>query len=407
MSSVRAAYELLETGIPTAAMFDCKTNRYDILGDDNVFRSGRVVDVAVNGLFIDFCPSRRREFVHFKRVFQNMHPIIEKEVVSACTIPEANFPVDVLRPETPNGPLAWLPARIVSVARGMRRPACSVAIAEWMENGVACTDLVPLKRLRWRDHGGSAKSMASGRVAKFQPVRARDFKKRSVALPDECRHVDVDKLLLLLNDKACCSHLKDCSIIYFVDVTDGRVSFIEEERRTLHYHFLTEIRKCRDPLISRIRYIAGMLADGNSQPTSIDDVNVLSSDDWLHVFSQLDTRTQTGLRGVCCQWNSILESPVLTTCILVTSSASDYQWVCSQLHYFLLSPIFHRLRRSTQHIVLDDRQSQLTASDFLPLAGMIDYICLKAGNRLRMVHVLGFPLKLQAEASVPLNWKFF
>ncbi|XP_055348881.1 uncharacterized protein LOC129595795 [Paramacrobiotus metropolitanus] len=309
---------------------DCRTNCVDILSDNDQFHRGRVVDVADSGLFIDVCSNRRRELIPFNRIFQNVKPLMEKDLAEAYAHarPNMTIPVDVLVPETPGGPLAWFPAEIVNMMRGLRHKTCSTVVVQWVQNDVPCTDLVRLNRLRWRlasdwwatisRKGPVLRSVSEnwhdgicelGKMSTWlQPVGPGAFEKRSVSLPIDCCHVDVDKLMQNLKGKACRSATveNDDRPVYFVDIKDGRVSYLW---RHLPKGILQEIicfidfaqyqaGRCHDGLIARIRQISGLLPQQRAslvEREESDNLLVLSTAVLLEVFSQLDTHTQTGL----------------------------------------------------------------------------------------------------------------
>ncbi|XP_055340823.1 uncharacterized protein LOC129589921 [Paramacrobiotus metropolitanus] len=408
----------------------CGTNRVDILGDDGLFRSGRVVDVADYGLFVDFLtPSRRREFTPFSRVFQNAIPDKKRSkpslLADAYTYakPDVTIPVDVLMPETPFGPWVWFPAGIVNVSRGIRHTDCSIAVVQWV-HGVPSTDLVSLDRLRWkvsRDwwatvgrkppvqlpssekwHDGG--SQLSGLTTVLESVVPGVFEKHSVSLPQDCRHIDADKLLQHLNEKASRQATYNPIPVFFVDVIDGNLSYLwrnppKAPGQETPSQVLSRLDRRHDALFSTIRQINSTLPKESAfcgEPEEINDISLITSAVLLEVFSHLDTRTQTGLRSVCFGWSSLLESPLLTTCIIVGTSHNDYQANRIQRHYILTSPIFRFFCKSTQRIVIDGRrEKEMNTGDFVTVTDMIHYMGRKTESRVPTIYVVGVEFDLQ------------
>ncbi|XP_055348876.1 uncharacterized protein LOC129595791 [Paramacrobiotus metropolitanus] len=140
-----------------------------------------------------------------------------------------------------------------------------------------------------------------------------------------------------------------------------------------------------------------MLTEEITRFVGIDDVGVLPPAMLLEVFSQLDTITQTRLRTVCAAWNCILELPTLTACIVVTGFYNNlaYLVVRNQALYFLMATVFKCFRKSTQHIVVDDRKHWMDTGDFLMLTDVIRYVGRTTASRLRAIHVLGLRLELR------------
>ncbi|XP_055348860.1 uncharacterized protein LOC129595776 [Paramacrobiotus metropolitanus] len=402
-------------------------NYVDVLGDDNLFRIGRVVDIADNGLFVDFCPKRRQEFAPFNRIFQVVRSLInEEQLVYACGYgkPHAIILVDALMREAPSGPWTWFPAGIISLTRGIRHKRCSVAVVEWF-HGQPRTDLVPLERLRWRvsddwwatigreppaelparDNWHHDYSQMHRVATRLEPVRPGIFEKRSVPLPKECRHIDTDNLLRQLNGRAWRRAEPDNRAISFVNIHDGNVSYIwrrptEIEHQNDYCFDLAQnkIDECRSALTAHIRSITWMLTEGSAQSAEreeTDNVRVLTSDVMLEVFSHLDTCTLTRLRTVCAVWSGILESPELSACIVVTASGNSTPSIRETSHYFLMAPVFKCLRPSTQHMVVDARNSSMDIGDFLRLTDMIHYVGQTTGSSLRTLHVVGLRIDLE------------
>ncbi|XP_055357423.1 uncharacterized protein LOC129602432 [Paramacrobiotus metropolitanus] len=153
-------------------------------------------------------------------------------------------------------------------------------------------------------------------------------------------------------------------------------------------------------LVSIIHDATRMLTKESAAATEreeSDNIGVLSANVLREVFSQLDTPTQTGLRNVCFAWNSILESPVLTACIVVTGFEREWTWESTrhELQYFVTAPLFKCLRPSTQHILVDARDNWMKHDDFLMLAEVMHYVGRETGSRVRMIHFVGFRLHLQ------------
>ncbi|XP_055348871.1 uncharacterized protein LOC129595786 [Paramacrobiotus metropolitanus] len=248
----------------------------DVLGDDNLFRRGRVVDVSDKGLFIDFCPNRPHEFTPFIRIFKVLKSVHDERrrrlgYASAYGKPDGTIPVDALMRATPSGPWTWFPAEIINVARGIRHERCGVAIVQWMQEEQR-TDLVPVERLRWRvardwwatvGLATPAQLPSSGNWHDYykvhglgsrpEPVEPGCFEKRTIPFP-KYSHVNLDKLLQQLNGNAFRRTEYDIRAVSFVDLKDRTLSYIWRCRSKLQYQdklilsgLLTDYRKPGNP----------------------------------------------------------------------------------------------------------------------------------------------------------------
>ncbi|XP_055355572.1 uncharacterized protein LOC129600922 [Paramacrobiotus metropolitanus] len=300
-------------------------------------------------------------------------------------------------------------------------------VVHWV-NGVACTDVVPLERLRWTVNsewwatiGRNASvrhdgvSTTHGLSARLDPVEAGTFHKRSLLLSgaEDWRHVDVDKLSSRLNERVCRREDYPCRYVSFVGIADGHLSYVWRYVDFLRWPTTGPfqnislypdpvqnfIRKCDGALVAGIRAIILQLTEeitSITEPEDSSDIGLLTVDVLLEVFSQLDTRTQTGLRTVCFTWNAVLESPVLTAGIVIIGFGSHhYRPYRPQLHYFLTSPVFKCFRQSTQHIVVAARDNWMQTRDFLTLAETMHYVSQTTGHRVLTVYLVGLQLKLQ------------
>ncbi|XP_055348870.1 uncharacterized protein LOC129595785 [Paramacrobiotus metropolitanus] len=408
----------------------CRRTRVDVLGDDDVFRTGRVVDVTKDGLVIDFfCPDQRRRYIPFDRIFLNIKPLKEKDLADAYASikPGTTIPVEVLMPETPAGPWVWFRAEIVNVARLIHHNAYRVAVVQWVQDGTH-TDVVPLERLRWRvpndwrvsfgqrapvqpsgsnkRHNGNSRFL-SRLATQFEPVEPGTFEKLKLPFPEDCRDVDIDKVLRYFNGKGFRIKLLDYGLVSFVGAVRQHALYIwprlpEPLKPDVHAHFEYELTACHEALVSRVREIRGLMTeerDFSVERKEFDDIRWLTPSVLLEVLSHLDIRTQTGLRRVCPGWTNILESLELTASIVITNPYSNCQTDDAanrtQLHYFLALLIFKCLRQSTQYIVVDGRKGWMNTGDFLKLTEMIHYIGRKTGSRLRTMYLVGLRLELQ------------
>ncbi|XP_055351127.1 uncharacterized protein LOC129597545 [Paramacrobiotus metropolitanus] len=280
-----------------------RTNSVDILGEDGFFRHARVVDVADNGLFIDFlCPKRRRVRIPYDQVFlvNSQQLLMCSELISAIPETWAPIPVAVLRRDSPNQPWIWKAATVISLVSRMRRNAYEAFVVHWGE-GQQQTDVVHASRIRWRV---SEKWWAEHGAVRWVPVRSRpedwtnasdymahfptriqpgDFVKRSVPLPHAC-----DQPAALL-ERLCGYHRN--LVFVSVDVADGRLWYIVRNIDRASLGVMGALSRLSNRLSGIIPWL--LLPDVVS---SITDWDELILDLWMGVFSHLDSARQHLLR---------------------------------------------------------------------------------------------------------------
>ncbi|XP_055348839.1 uncharacterized protein LOC129595760 [Paramacrobiotus metropolitanus] len=346
-----------------------RPNSIDIVGADGLVRYGRVVDVTDNGFFVDFlCPSRRRRFFPFdSSVFpSDIRRVFRQDIVAdAWAASQAPSParVEVLMRESPSGPWTWFPAEIVHpprIADGPHRHY-HVVVVRWDTciHGVMQSDVVPVERIRlpmpvarW----ASAKRRRSEVMPNELQIAAQrvgkwTFVKRSVKLPDNVAWMSVNELRRLWHSN---DDVVNYRPITFVEVRNGCSYYLERSFAhqwyeqmdgTFHPEFPETIRKFHNQFIERLPRIIGTPLINT---TEVRDVfPLLPPELLLEVFSHVNTMTQTKLRAVCLTWDYILQSPLLTATLLITSCESvDHP---ERLEYHLTAPVYKCLSAKTQN----------------------------------------------------------
>ncbi|XP_055348874.1 uncharacterized protein LOC129595788 isoform X2 [Paramacrobiotus metropolitanus] len=390
-------------------------NSVDILGDDGLLRYGRVVDVADNGLFIDFlCPNRRRELTAFGSIYlpTASEPLPTRGTNPLHAFAKASIPVEVLVRESLCGPWMWVPGEMNSLIPHEAPSSYGLAVVHWW-NKIELQDIVPVERIRWRFPSPRGWWGAVGRpvppqfaarliehfegyvegVVFKQPVAVAkgEFAKFSVSLPKRQKcfvvgNIDVERLnmeLLLRDEPFCC-----------VGITDGRIWCIGR-RHTLAENTQKCYSKFQDfvlvldllPLYPNTRKLIALTP--NDGP--VDEFRAVPVELWREVFSHLDTCEQNRLRAVCCIWNGIVDLPALTDCLIAGTDGSVKGSGTSNFSCILrcmMSTVFHCLRPSTKHIILTDRQRILEMKDFLKVLHVIIYVGQRnPGIRLSAIYL--------------------
>ncbi|XP_055349169.1 uncharacterized protein LOC129596039 [Paramacrobiotus metropolitanus] len=398
-----------------------QSNTADVLGEDGLFRCGRVVDVTDNGLFVDLlCPERRRQFIPFDRIYRSTESrrVHQGEFHGGRAFTK---PVEVLMRDSPSGPWTWFPAEIVNINRGICHTACHVAVVSW-RNGTSCSDFVPIERVRYRLP--SEFWMRLGRThdvplplplvparswwgdsdtlrEMVNCVQSGEFVKGSVQIPKCPSSISAEKLLKQLNRTKMIFGSRYSCEVSLVEIVDGRLGYIVRHTRACN---LTGESKAENPVFEKSREdfhehferTIDRISPDFTDSASSDHFGELPVELWLEVFSHLDTMTQTALRVVCPGWNSILESPTLTANILITNSGSNKKKSSGRLEYDLLSPIFKCLTASTQRIVVVNQRRLMEAKDFLlNVPQMIHYVAVRNGGiHLKTVHWVNLQYRL-------------
>ncbi|XP_055352271.1 uncharacterized protein LOC129598405 [Paramacrobiotus metropolitanus] len=345
-------------------------NVVQVLSSDQRMRHGRVVGVAVDGLFVDrLCANRRHEFVPFGSVFFPS-PMKHNEQDSLYDKKWLSGPVEVLVPETPWGPWIWLPGEISCVPK-----LHGAAVVNWrgLRKGEHCTDIIPIHRIRPLR---TASNHAILRIA----ISPGTFNKGCVDLGEEFRWVLPEKAKELVQRlNGCDLHL--LSRIVVVDLVDGLLQYIyvlskwfsrlcfEETTERLHADILCLIRKFQAE--------AARSEDGLG--------TALSMELWQEVFSYFDAVAQTKLRAVCTSWNQIVETPLLRSTIVIRNDDKT-NWNAG--NFARVASLYKFLRRGTQRVLLT-RLDRLSWTQYLrEVSAMIQHVVnQRTGIRLRAVYL--------------------
>ncbi|XP_055346530.1 uncharacterized protein LOC129594008 [Paramacrobiotus metropolitanus] len=360
----------------------------DVLGEDGLFRYGRVVDVADNGLFVDFCcAGRRRELVPFDKVFLTTYrPLNGNELAKIYAAPETVLSVDVRWRHSLADPWIWFPAELVNLTRGVQHVTYDAAVVRWW-NTVACTDIVPVERIRRSVISSDSSTGGFSNATKRVPVSPRTFVKGSAPLPPRYISLAPAAAENLVKELNCLKHLwaDQFRSVLVVEVKDGQLFYLEqrssEKERAAEgpcfddcwTHFGTDCTFDADD-----KDMEESVTDGpGTWTTDEGDIGALTTNVLLEIFSHLTAIVQNSLRRVCTAWDYIMD---LITCISMRPHKFDQAHSSVHHDYFLTAPIFKCLRASTKFIVVDCRKWEMGGDVFLKVFEMIHYVAQHHGS---------------------------
>ncbi|XP_055356547.1 uncharacterized protein LOC129601706 isoform X2 [Paramacrobiotus metropolitanus] len=376
-------------------------NSVNVLGDDGLFRYGRVVDVADQGLYIDFlCPNRRREFAAFDRVFllDDRRYWYSSDMVKEYPTPE--LPTQVLMREA-SGAWTWFPAELLIPARDIALAHYSTAVV-YRGEPREYADVVPMARIRWKapTDGRRPPPTALPRVGKWT------FVKRSVKLPDGSPTELVKAAVKDRKNAVLMNYYFDWFAVKTVGVAvvDGCVEYIQRRSCAVTgpdgIHPAKElkiVKRFHDVLLNSVSLMPQPQARISISEEADAGVDVLSTDVWEEVFSHQDIMTQAKMRRVCATWNAILDSASLMANFVLDSAALTEADVYGDIKpvYFLISALFKNLNSSTQHVVVADRGRWMRERDIVEVCNTVNFIVQRsAGIMLKIVHLFGLNFRL-------------
>ncbi|XP_055330194.1 uncharacterized protein LOC129582651 isoform X1 [Paramacrobiotus metropolitanus] len=411
-------------------MFSKRTSYVNVLGDNNTLLYGRVVDVADNGLYMDLlCSGRRREFFPFHKLALSQRTERTSRDYSGMLDGESGeaVSVEVLRRDDSSGAWRWWPGKVM--ARQAPGPlfwrtywvCCSVAVVQGEEDmavtedrpAVTWTEIFSKHRIRWpvpstwwtmEHHNGA---MVPNTTLPLRIEQGR-FVKRSMPLPDDCRGASKAHLQRVMEEEKAfkgqvdCIDVMDAQLQYIVLLDDGVVLPLPEDARQ------EIIQPLHNVLIQRL---PGILLEATApvERRLVDESRALGADEWLHVFSNVDTMTQTGLRAVCPLWNSILDAPTLATNIIVETSVGIGNPLERQRSdYELTAPIVKFLCSSTKNIIVRSfgriRATDTTLGEFFTVLDVIHQMAkARPGIHLNALYVVGFSNLVLDQRDGPEN----
>ncbi|XP_055329614.1 uncharacterized protein LOC129582194 isoform X2 [Paramacrobiotus metropolitanus] len=373
-------------------------NSVDVLGDDGLLRYGRVVDVAEDGLIIDFlCFNRRREFTPFHKIFH-----VNDDRWSASMSPWESENADILMRDNASGAWTWFPAKILGTFQDMIRADYCVAIVYGGTLQEYAT-VVPKLRIRvktdpnWRSpiqdnykHYIHAKHLP---VPKF----VQTFVKRIIPLPEGCPAKLVAASLKqgkkgmpydYARYHAHAVDIVDGCVVYLQcrpnsakDIDDTycirhgkRVTVWQERLESLHQFIIQSALRMSEPLAEILPAATEIL------PAA--EVAVLSIELWTEVFSHLDVITQVKQCRVCPLWNLIWDSASLKAKVILDSAAFTKEDQCSELKplYFMTSALFKRISPFTQYITIADYGERMDGMDVVKILDILNFILQRNAN---------------------------
>ncbi|XP_055329589.1 uncharacterized protein LOC129582176 [Paramacrobiotus metropolitanus] len=379
-------------------------NSVDVLGDDGLFQYGRVVDVADHGLFIDFlCPSRRREFTPFDRVFLNDDLRYRNGSDMGGLHTWADLPAEVLLRDHESGAWTWVPAELLIWTAEMGHADYIVAVVH-RGKPQEYADVVPKARIRWKAYGGDrgvqppVGSQFYCEIAELAKcVKKRTFVKRTMPLPKGCPVELATAALKQQNKGTKCrswyAAKADC-----VDVVDGCVVYIQ---RPSHTGTEADVVHAARELEALKRYHNALMDSVSPIPKPIlqipvvDEAAVLPPELWTEVFLYLDTVSQTKLRPVCPTWHALLDSVSITENLVLDSAALDTDNSREfGRRYFMVAALWKRLSTSTQHLAVADRGQCMSEADVVELLDMASFITQRNSIKLQTVYLFGLECSL-------------
>ncbi|XP_055356554.1 uncharacterized protein LOC129601709 [Paramacrobiotus metropolitanus] len=376
-------------------------NSVDVLGEDGLFRYGRVVDVADHGPFIDFfCPGRRREFIPFEGVFLNDDGRYMDKKDRARTNPPPELPAEVLVRDCASGAWTWFPAQLVMREVDIAHSIYAVAVIQH-GNPEKCAVLVPMSRIRWKKEGSALQTLVDAEVGNLPKYVAKGtFVKRALQLPESC---PIHLLTAALKQQKSGMNYQHwyAAQAGCVDIADGCVVYIQRrcavEMQPDSVHLTKELEnlsKFHSALIDTVSQISEPLV----QISAVKEVAFLPTELWTEVFSHLDTIAQTKLRPVCATWNSLLDSALLKADTLLDSAALTSSKLCGLGRaYFMIAALFKHLSPSTRHIIIADRKQWLPHRDIMKVLKILNFITLRsAGVRLKAIFLVGLKMYLRS-----------
>ncbi|XP_055348864.1 uncharacterized protein LOC129595780 [Paramacrobiotus metropolitanus] len=386
-----------------------QVNSVDVVGADGLVRYGRVIDLADNGFFVDFlCPTGRRRFFPFdSNVFlttRSSHPY-GMDIASVYAHPQLLIPVEVLMRESGSSRWKWFPAEMINLARGRNHESYDAVVVNW-GNNLSGADIVPATRIRprvpttwwgrvenqqqqreFRSEYGVSMQSSSHRVTLSHRVGSRvdkhSFVMHRIKLAKKYWSISLNNLRkTLANEFRCCNYANEREIA-LVDIRDGFLWYLEgrfkcyelEEAEEEFARQSAGMEEFPHMVAMYLAYVLAMSKSPSTEFDSSDDISVLPVDVWLEVFSHLDTLTQNSLRGVCPDWASIMQSPLLTTNIVTGSRKLDAQELRD---YNLTAPIFKCLRPSTRRLIQANPPAPFSdcgqMSSFLKMTDIVRYV---------------------------------
>ncbi|XP_055340213.1 uncharacterized protein LOC129589461 [Paramacrobiotus metropolitanus] len=385
-----------------------RQNSVHVLGRDGRLRYGRVVALTKDGLFVDLlCPNRHREFYTFDNCF--LPRLLSGDFLARLyTAPVPRIPVVVLVPETPSGPWMWVPGEMPCQQRGVRYAWCEAAVVHWPDTvtGVPCTDILPIERIRcplldmWRGDLPYA--------SELERMVQEEWEKRA-ATPA----VNYAELHVRTRSNTFYHHYTHLGREFRSLSAEHAATLIRLWNNRRPYHPWTEV--CLVDLVAdRVDciYKSGIMYFSNIGSTltvslqrfhdewmhakeAVDDFSGLPTELWREVFAQSDTITQTRIRSVCVTWNMILDSPALTTSIIIRHDTHCNQHSDTPCPFLPSALLYKHLRPGVQRVYLIDREHKIRTDDLLKIPDiMYSLASQRTGLRLTTLYLVGVQLNL-------------
>ncbi|XP_055352270.1 uncharacterized protein LOC129598404 [Paramacrobiotus metropolitanus] len=358
-----------------------RINSVHVQGDDGLYRLGRVVDVADDGLFVDMLRrNQRREFVPFGWVFFPCMPA-KRSVLAEIHAKEIDHqPMQALVRETNSGPWVWQDAEIISVPY----QSVEAAVVQWEDknSGVLSTDIVPIKRLRYADDDLEGCFFREG-----DNIEPGIFARCSVQLDERFRSLTTEAATALIAaatvaDNSCGPEL----FMRMVELVDGRLGVV---------YLRLRFKSCDADDLRFQTALANLQAN---LPRCLElsekhwervDSCALLPELWMEVLSHLDAVNQAQLRAISSTWNRLLTAPPLTATLVLTRSKDDRRFA-----FLTAAVIYKGLGATTRHLVVaPEDKYDLDSDDLLAVAGMIHFVAERQpGIRLRGLYLHGVTL---------------
>ncbi|XP_055350132.1 uncharacterized protein LOC129596793 [Paramacrobiotus metropolitanus] len=439
-------------------------NCVDVLGNDGIYRFGRVVDVADNekGLIVDLCcADRRRETIPFSKVFhasygreiggfgayfESFNPYYNDEIAATSKdgIIEIDGPgpeVEVLVREHLSGPWIWLPGKLYISLTEADININNLAQVEWYSSdGKTNTDIFPCTSVR-RSQKEWIKRLTRKKAGKPQCVAKDDFVKHRLRLELATAFlvdsVSKKEFLRLLSEFVRSDDNGDKwpwttdfnMHVIFVDVKDGHLHYMRPNPKcgtSQNRTCLSSDSECTSKpevetkiieAVDEVLRFAKRDAKEKARAMLIHTIRVLHPRTHCRktakiqtlppellgkILSYPDTITQTRLQLVCSVWMTILSenSKVNDTIWIAESPFWDRDAITPD--YVVVSTIVKYLSPAIKRIVLTYGSPRWVEGAESPR--WFDGQLLAAAGSMNYVFVTGIPVDLQE--LLLHRWKF-
>ncbi|XP_055337372.1 uncharacterized protein LOC129587588 [Paramacrobiotus metropolitanus] len=350
-------------------------NAVDVLVD-GLLQHGHVVNVAKDGLIIDFhCAGQRAQLIKYGRIFR--FPSSSSSIISDDTLPPATA-VQVLLHHPPDGAWIWYHGTIVG-------------LADYLNKSFECVQVPLLDAIQELVPRGQVRPPPADGDREGCRVMEKDFVVRCARLPDACA-ADGSQLVREIFQKKLARGFN--IVCVSLSVPKRTLQYLQrQDARPLKSKDLEEVYTCSQlngtrPSPSRSEHEA---AASITAPPGDGDGIPLPPVLLLEVFRSLDSIRRVRCRRVCALWNTLLITDGYFPDVRVSGNAEYGVLPYYADDYLVTACLLKRLTRATAVVVLANLGSHNEPNHLISL---IDHII--DGSRLRAVvfHQCEFSLNL-------------